>query len=249
MTFIFDDLVITVIGSYLGHNEIPALIMLCESRDDKEYVSLFGDKFIDHMYYKHSDVTKLDISLIMYSAKYSFMYALATKKRFPQGEPAIICRPEYSTEYAIRIIGGRWIECENDSLCASAKHAYNYLLLLKNTEDLDDFIGNPLYEVMIKTISKSAKYSLAYSIMICNGRFILGEESISKSLKRAYTYASLVIKGKFPECEELMATSLEYSHKYAVCVLRSRFCPGENLLKNSYMLWKDYQQRVGFRLS
>jgi hypothetical protein len=120
--------------------------------------------------YENKRSPKLE-NIISTDANYSYQYALhVVKGKWRKGENIIITSPYYSYLYALHIVKGKWIKGE-------------------------------------EVISNDSECSYHYAKDIKIGRFKKGEKSIIKNPKYSYWYIKYVVKKPLPQFNKIIFNS------------------------------------------
>lgn len=139
----------------------------------------------DIEYWKATEGKEHDISAILSSAEWSYMYGKFIRKRFKLGEPSILTSPTYAYLYAYEVIKGRWIEAEK----IIASDPFASLAYARNV------IGGR-FHLGEDAIKRSPSASSDYVFSIIRKRDPSFEASIKKSPSASYQYALTFIKGR-----------------------------------------------------
>lgn len=159
----------------------------------------------------------------------AFTYAGEQKKRFPEGEAAILADPAYIIRYAKEIIGGRWPEGEvvlrDDASLASAY--------------AEEVIHGrwPEAEPAIRT---KADPALRYAVRVLKTRWPEAEETLRRDAYAAAAYAGLVIGGRWPEAEESIRREPNAILAYALLAINGRWPEAEDDLRRNPSAAVDY---------
>jgi hypothetical protein len=101
-------------------------------------------------------------------------------------EDAIKTSPQYTYNYALNVIKGRWIDGE-DIIKTNSHYAYNYAACVIKNRWIEG-------ESIIKN---SAEYAFHYAKHVIKGRWVEGEEAIKTNSVYAFDYATDVCKSRF----------------------------------------------------
>jgi hypothetical protein len=161
------------------------------------------------------------------------------KKLFRQIESQALKDPILATQYAEKVIGGRWPEGEA-TIAQTSQAAYYYARKIIKSRF-------PEGEAALLEPSTDINFLIFYAEQVIKGRWPEAEEMIAQNPSAAFYYARHIIKGPFPEGEDAIAQDDRLAYNYAVEILKDRFLKGEKTLQKSNVYWYHYKKHFGIK--